>query len=278
MEQPAGGWRRTGRVAVPGGEVAVSELGPDGGGPESEPVVLLHKLGGWNADWRHVAPALGARRRVLALEFAGHGDSRATEPRGFCYPLEQSARDVLSALDGLGVGRAVLVGNSLGGCVATVIAATRPERVARLALISVALGRAISEEEARAGERPGWFDGEGRPLPRDAKENARISGTLDPAIGEELNASRWRAGRWVRWSERGVALADVRGLLPEVRAPALLLYGERDPLIAMFEKRSLGSLPDGRAVHIPATGRFPQQESPAETAAALLAFIDGEGA
>ena len=185
---------------------------------------------------------------------------------------------MLSALDGLGIGRATLVGNSLGGCVATVIAATRPDRVARLALVSVALGRAITEEEARSAERPGWFDEEGRPLPRDAAENARISGTLDPAIGEELNASRWRAGRWVRWSERGVALADVRGLLADVEAPALLLYGERDPLIAMFEERSLRSLRDGRAVHIPDTGRFPHQESPAETAAALLRFIDRDDA
>ena len=278
MEQPAGGWTGRGLVAVPGGELAFCELGPAAGAGEREPVVLLHKLGGWNADWRHVAPALAARSRVVALEFAGHGDSRATEPEGFCYPLEQSASDVLSALDRLGIGRATLVGNSLGGCVATVIAATRPERVARLALVSVALGRAITEEEARSAERPGWFDEEGRPLPRDAAENARISGTLDPAIGEELNASRWRAGRWVRWSERGVALADVRGLLPHVEAPTLLLYGERDPLIAMFEERSLRSLRDGRAVHIPDTGRFPHQESPAETAAALLRFIDGDGA
>ncbi|MCY4640276.1 MAG: alpha/beta fold hydrolase [Chloroflexi bacterium] len=277
MEQPAGVWERRRRVPVPGGEVALSEIDPAGAG-EQEPVVLLHKLGGWNADWRHVAPTLASGRRVLALEFAGHGDSSSTEPGGFAYPLAQSAADVLAALDRLGVERSALVGNSLGGCVATLIAADHPARVSRLGLISVALGRAVTEERARELERPGWFDGEGRPLPRDAAENARISGTLDPAIGEELNASRWRAGRWVRWSERGVALAGVFDALPRVRAPTLLLYGERDPLIAMFEEKALAALPDGRAVHVTDTGRFPHQESPAETAAALLDFLGPGGA
>lgn len=279
MEQPSGTWTGTGAVDVPGGRVAFAELRPtEDRVPPADPVVLLHKLGGWNADWRHVAPALASRRRVIAIEFGGHGDSHATEPTGFAYALAQSAVDVLAGLDGLNVARAALVGNSLGGCVATLIAAGHPERVSRLGLISVALGRATTEERARELERPGWFDEEGRPLPRDAAENARISGTLDPAIGEELNASRWQAGRWVQWGERGVALADVAGLLPRVQAPTLLLYGERDPLIEMFEEKALASLPDGRAAHIADTGRFPHQESPAATASALLSFIDGGGA
>ncbi len=276
MEQPAGSWTRTDLVEVPGGAIAFGELGPtEAGARPGEPVVLLHKLGGWNADWRHVAPALAGGRRVVAMEFGGHGDSRATDPESFAYPLAQSAADVLAALDGLGIERAVLVGNSLGGCVATLIAAEHPERVARLGLVSVALGPAASEERALELERPGWFDEQGRPLPRDAAENARISGTLDPAIGEELNASRWQAGRWVQWGERGVALADVAELLPRVQAPTLLLYGERDPLIAMFEEKALAALPDGRAVHIPDTGRFPHQERPAEAAAALASFLEG---
>ena len=82
----------------------------------------------------------------------------------------------------------------------------------------------------------------------------------------------------MRWSERGVALAGVFDALPRVRAPTLLLYGERDPLIAMFEEKALAALPDGRAVHVTDTGRFPHQESPAETAAALLAFLGPGGA
>jgi pimeloyl-ACP methyl ester carboxylesterase len=284
MEQPAGSWTRSGLVEVPGGAIAFAELGPIAStatgaaappaAPPADPVVLLHKLGGWNADWRHVAPALAAGRRVVAMEFGGHGDGRATEPAGFAYPLAQSAADVLAALDGLGIERAMLVGNSLGGCVATLIAAEHPQRVSRLALVSVALGPAASEQRALELERPGWFDEQGRPLPRDAAENARISGTLDPAIGEELNASRHQAGRWVRWGQRGVALADVEALLPRVQAPTLLLYGERDPLIATFEEKALGALPDGRAVHIPDTGRFPHQERPAETAATLLVFFE----
>ena len=269
MEQPTGSWTRTGLVEVPGGAIAFAELEPTEAGappadPPADPVVLLHKLGGWNADWRHVAPALGAARRVVAMEFGGHGDSRATEPTGFAYPLASSAADVLAALDGLGIERAALVGNSLGGCVATLIAAEHPERVSRLGLVSVALGPAASEERALELERPGWFDEEGRPLPRDAAENARISGTLDPAIGEELNASRWQAGRWVQWGERGVALANVAGVLPRVQAPT-------------FEERALGALPNGRAVHIPDTGRFPHQERPAETASALRSFLDEHG-
>ena len=67
MEQPAGSWTRSGLVEVPAGTIAFAELGPTAttatgaaappAAPPADPVVLLHKLGGWNADWRYCRSA-----------------------------------------------------------------------------------------------------------------------------------------------------------------------------------------------------------------------------
>lgn len=264
-------WQNEGSITVPGGTLAYASLG------EGEPIVLLHMLGGWINNWRKVAPLLAQNHRVIALDLPGHGDSESREPDSWEYPLTTMAADITAALDHLGVSKATFIGNSLGGCAAVTIAVNDPERVEKLVLISVALGGGRTIEEAKKGEErnAAWFDADGKPLPRDAAEVAKISGTLDIAIGEEQNASRAKAGRWVQISERGVALANLMGMTSQINQPVLLMYGEREHLSAMFEKDAMSRLPNGRAVHIPGSGRFPQMEQPETTVDVLNAFLNG---
>src|SRR3546814_18352100 len=64
-------WTGGGRIVRAGGVIQYRTLGPDAG----KPVVLLPKVGGWIADWRPVAPLIGARPRVIAMALPGHGRS-----------------------------------------------------------------------------------------------------------------------------------------------------------------------------------------------------------
>jgi pimeloyl-ACP methyl ester carboxylesterase len=99
---------------------------------DAAPVLLLHGQPGSARDWEGVIAELAGRMRTIAIDRPGW-DGR-TRPRG----LEGNAEAALAALDGVAEGRATVVGYSLGGAVATWIAATRPERVRRLVLVAPA--------------------------------------------------------------------------------------------------------------------------------------------
>jgi pimeloyl-ACP methyl ester carboxylesterase len=95
----------------------------DGAGPA---VVLIH---GWSCDsgfWRDQAGG-AARYRLVSLDLAGHGQSRAGA-HGRAWSMETLAGDVVAVIDALGIGPAVLVGHSMGGAVAVEAALQLGER------------------------------------------------------------------------------------------------------------------------------------------------------
>ncbi|MCH0543049.1 alpha/beta fold hydrolase [Streptomyces sp. MUM 203J] len=117
---------RSAFVAVGGVRLAYQVSGP----PDAPPLVLLHALGEEAGDWAPVTPALALDRRVYALDLRGHG--RSDWPGD--YSLELMRDDVLGFLDALGLDRVDLIGHSLGGAVAYLLAQERPGRVRRLVL------------------------------------------------------------------------------------------------------------------------------------------------
>ncbi|MEV5544189.1 alpha/beta hydrolase [Saccharopolyspora shandongensis] len=107
------------------------------GSPDAPAVVLLHALGENCEDWSTVASVLARGRRVHALDLRGHG--RSDWPGE--YSLELMRDDVLRFLDVLGLDRVDLVGHSMGGIVAYLLASEQPQRVARLVLEDIAAPR-----------------------------------------------------------------------------------------------------------------------------------------
>lgn len=88
-------------------------------------VVLIH---GWACDrtyWREQVAELGERYRVVAIDLAGHGDSGDERE---VWSIESLARDVEAVVDDLALESFVLVGHSMGGQVALLVAASMPER------------------------------------------------------------------------------------------------------------------------------------------------------
>lgn len=146
-------------LRIPGLRLAALAWGP----PEGSPVLALH---GWldnAASFSRLAPLLPGCR-VLALEFPGHGHSDH-RPAGARYHFIDYVADTLASLDALGWRRCTLLGHSLGGAVASVLAGACPERVDRLALVE-----ALGPLPARAGEAPAQF-----------AEYCRRARALDPA-------------------------------------------------------------------------------------------------
>jgi pimeloyl-ACP methyl ester carboxylesterase len=113
-------------VEVDGVAVAYRVAG-DAGAP---PMVLLHALGDDERDWRFVLPALADHHRVYAVDLRGHG--RSAHPGR--YSFEAMRDDVIGFLDVVGVERCVLIGHSMGGTVAILLAEAAGHRLTHLIL------------------------------------------------------------------------------------------------------------------------------------------------
>lgn len=199
-------------------------------------MVLLHALGERAACWDGVLPWFTPFFHVVAIDLRGHG---ASDWPG-TYSFELIRDDVLGVLDQLGLYDVVLVGHSMGGTVAYLIAQDQPARLARLIV-----------EDAPP------------PFPRERAIPDRPEGTLSfdwavvPAIVEQVNdpALTW----WKR--------------LPEITAPTLLIGGgpsshiPQDRLVEVA-----GHIPDCTLITIP-VGHDVHQSRPDEFARALLVWL-----
>ncbi len=101
-----------------------------------DPVLLLHGSGpgvsAW-ANWQRVIPPLAESHRVLALDIVGFGHT--DRPADIRYSLQTWVDHVWGFLDALGMERASIVGNSLGGRIAVAMATQQPERVSKMVLM-----------------------------------------------------------------------------------------------------------------------------------------------
>lgn len=106
------------------------------GSEPQTPLLLLH---GWNVDARlnfeSAVPALSDARRVVMFDHHGHG--RGVRPDG-AFELEQCADDAVNVLDALDIDDAIIIGYSLGGAVAQLMARSRPDRCKGLVLAATA--------------------------------------------------------------------------------------------------------------------------------------------
>lgn len=263
------------RVAGAGAELQVATAGS---GP---PVVLLHGFASSVYTWKDVIRALAASHDVIALDFPGFGDSSIRRP------ADAAALPgvVLGVLDRLGIARASLVGNSLGGGIAVLVAAEHPARVERLVLIDSA------GFNLEAGDRPWLLRVVGSAAVARALEGAPIRRRLvkvglrqvfhddrlvtDERV-DEYAAPMMRPGAVTAAAEllRTPIPGTIAARVGAVRAPTLVLWGREDAWIpAAHAERFAAAIPGATVRVLDGCGHLPQEEKPAETAAAILEFL-----
>jgi esterase len=106
----------------------------DFGGTGAPPRVILHGMLGSSRNWLTAGKDLAADRRVSALDLRNHGLS----PHADLMTYEAMVADVKAWLDGQGIASAELIGHSMGGKVAMLLACRHPERVGRLVVVDIA--------------------------------------------------------------------------------------------------------------------------------------------
>jgi pimeloyl-ACP methyl ester carboxylesterase len=247
-------------------------------GARSRPaIVLLHGFDGSLRWWDAITPILSPRYRVIRFDLLGHGGS--SKPSGG-YSMEHQAQLVDEALGRIGVHRALIVGHSMGGLVATALAARDRRLAAGIALID-------SPPNASAGQLPfiarlGFVPLIGEAT-RTLATNGMVSNGLASAFAPGYKVPRRFVADFWRMTYTSYASShdqDRRYLqresltrrLTALRVPLLVIYGTRDQIIAPTAMRDFTSVPSAQIVPIAAAGHSPMVERPFAISRLLLSF------
>ena len=240
---------------------------------EGEPLILVHGFGGNLNNWLFNREALAAGRDLYALDLPGHGGSSKDVGEGGTEDLAEVLRGFMEALE---IGRAHLVGHSLGGAVALTCALEAPGRTASLTLIaSLGLGAEINapyiegfvtarKRKDLASQVVRLFGDPSlvtRPMVEDLLRFKRLDGVQG---GLQRIADQLLVGGMQR-----VALA---ARLEELAAPPLVIWGEKDEIVPSSHARAVA----GRAVIalIPGAGHMVQMEAAGEVNRLILERIN----
>jgi pimeloyl-ACP methyl ester carboxylesterase len=251
------------------------------------PAILLHGLGGSKISWvPFLGPLSEAGHQVIVPDLPGHGESE--KPRTD-YTPRFHARVVRHLLDQLGVERALVIGNSMGGRVALELALRSPGRVDALALLDPAVpGLRWRTLIGFTRVVPTEFGAIPFPL-RERWMRAMLHRLFahPERLGED--ALQLAARDFLRVYSDGAArvafLSSLRHLVTEspegfwssmrrVKQPALVMVGEADRVVpSRLGIRLAGALPNSQLVLLPEVGHVPQFEATDESLEYLLPFL-----
>jgi len=254
-----------------------------GTGPET--IVCLHGLGGTKASFLPTVAALADSYRVVALDLPGFGESN--KPIAAPYDAPWFARSVFATMDVLGIERAHLAGNSMGGRVAIEAGLTDDDRIGGLLLLSPALAwlRPRPWAPVLRALRPEL--GLIQPAPRPLVETivrrlvpASNGGWTAAGIDEFLRSYLTGRGRAAFYAAaRNIYLDEPYGdkgfwtRLKALESDSLFVWGRKDTLVPIaFMRHVERALPNARHVELNC-GHVPQLERPRETHAAIRKFL-----
>jgi pimeloyl-ACP methyl ester carboxylesterase len=246
------------------------------------PLLLLHGTSASLHTWDGWVEGLAPARRVVRVDLPGFGLT-GPAPDGD-YRIERYVGFVTALLDGLGIERCVLAGNSFGGWIAWETALAAPDRVAALILVDSA-GYPLESESVPIAFRIARTPLLNRlmevTLPRSVVESSLRNTYGDPSRVTPELVDRYyeltlrdgnRAALALRFaSDRH---SDRVERLPELQVPTLVLWGGRDRLIPPDAgERFHRDIPGSRLVVFPGLGHVPHEEDPAATVAAVRRFL-----
>ena len=242
---------------------------------DQPPLVIAHGLFGSARNWGVLAKRLSAARQVIAVDMRNHGASPWAA--GHAYPnLADDLAEVIAAHGG----RADVLGHSMGGKAAMVLALTRPARVARLIVADIApLGYGHSQTPLiEAMQAVDLSQVENR---RDADEQlaghvaeAPVRAFLLQSLDLKGAAPRWMLNLDALKAEmdRIIGFPEIDGRFD---GPALFLAGALSDYVTDDARPAIRALfPRAELELVPGAGHWLHAEKPRETEAAVTAFLD----
>lgn len=244
-----------------------------GDGP---PVILIHGLGLNRQMWQWQVPELSSRFRVITYDLLGHGESDKPSGR---YEMPQMVEQIEQLMNELGIGKAAIVGFSLGGLIARAFALAHPDKVAAMVILNSAHARSAAQRDSimkrvsqvAAGGPESTID---EALMRWFTEEF---GNRNPEVLEKVRA-------WVLANDRSIypelyrllAQGDI-GLelsIKDIGCPVLVVTGEDDHgnSQAMAEQMA-GLMPNAAVAILPGLRHMALAEDPNAVNSLLSSFL-----
>lgn len=252
-------------------------------GPRDAPaVILLHGFGASLDTWEAWAQALSSRFRVVRFDLPGFGLT-GTDPTGD-YTDARAIEILLGLMDQLGIHRAGIVGNSLGGRIAWNFAARHPDRVSRLVLVSPDGFASPGFAYGKAADVPLMMRALPYVAPRGMLKANLAAAYARPEALSEMTVTRYRdmllapgvrAAILARLEQ--TVLRDPGPVLSNIRTPTLFLGGEMDGMIPISNAADyLRLMPNAILVRLPDAGHLPFEEDPLGSLPPVERFLCGE--
>lgn len=264
------------RMLVDGLEIAWTELG------EGPPLLLLHGLGSDLQVFRWNAPSWAERRRVIALDLPGHGE---TEKPDMALSISLLRHTVGRFLDELGLDSVELLGYSMGGQVAQHFAAAHPERVRSLALLAPAGCHHEHIRPERHRRAAALLQHPLYPLVRDRLFTRRFksfysrhTAEVDVIYQETLELAQSRDFLpWLRGMGElieSMLRMPTKPLLGRITAPTLVLFGSEDRVVPPASGRDIErGIPNATLRLLPGCGHLLNVELRDEVNESVLPFL-----
>lgn len=239
-------------------------------------IVFLHGIGSGSEGWEAQLAHFGKTHRAVAWDAPGYGGS------GDLEPLAPAAADYANALaellDGLGIDRTALVGNSLGALMSAAFVKRYPARVSALVLSDCASGHARLDEEERNEKLMQRLDDVAELGPAGMAEK-RAGKLIGAAAAPGTRNKVVRVMSKIRpkgygQAARMLSLADILAELQGCRAPALVVCGAEDQVTPPESNRRVAAaIPGARFELLEGAGHLPYVEVPERFNALAGAFL-----
>jgi pimeloyl-ACP methyl ester carboxylesterase len=256
----------------------------DQGATDKATLVLIHGTSASLHTWEPLIERLGDRYRLISLDLPGHGLTGANEGRD--YSQQAMVNSIWTVLDHLDIQSATMVGNSLGGALAWASALDRPERVKALILLAPSGAPQVTDSESNIGFkilRTSLGQGLMKKItPRSIIKASLLQTVAVPEIVTEQMVDRyWELLRMQGNRQAMIDLAntardkDAWVKLSSIKAPALVIWGERDgvlpvTMIVTFDKQ----LENAKVVMLEDIGHLPMEEAVNDVSGQIIGFCN----
>jgi pimeloyl-ACP methyl ester carboxylesterase len=240
------------------------------GPADGQPVVMLHGYSDSSFSWSRIAPLLPHDLHLFMVDQRGHGESSKDQPQ---HRVADFAADVVAFLDAMRIGRATLVGHSLGSMVAQKVAIGHPERVQGLVLIGAFTRGSNPATDSLVAEVRGLADPVDAVFVR-AFQASTLSMPVPETFFERIcGLSRSMPARVWRGAMEDFVQQDTTPELGRIRVPTLILWGDKDPVSPRADQEALARIPGATLRIMEGVGHSPNWEQPEATAAEIARFF-----